>query len=449
MKSILQHRIFGLFPRAATIVPAFALVVAAAVFVTHSVGAARKPASLPLSTLYTFTGGADGANPFDTLMEDAKGNLYGTTVNGGSGVGPAGHGVVFEVSPVGSETVLFTFTGGADGGQPTSGLLMDAKGNLYGTTQGGGISGEFCSAGGCGVAFKLSPPSMQGLPWTETVLHTFTGNADGGNPFAGFIADTSGNLYGTARMGGSHPLAGVAFKISSSGQETVLYNFCSLTSCDDGANPEAGLIRDKQGNLFGTTLIGGTADSLGDPGDGVIFKINTAGQESVLFAYSSANSEITGAFPTAGLVADSAGNLYGTDSQGGLTCGNETCGTVFRFGANNLYTVMHYFKGGMDGSTPGFGSLLRDSFGNLYGTTSFGGSGSCTSLNEPSGCGILFQITASGGASLLYTFQGRADGAFPEGGVIVDRTGKVLGYGATAGSSDGTFGYGTVFQVTR
>jgi len=448
MKSIMQRRIFGFSPRAATAVAAFAVVLVAAVFATHSVSAVEKTPSLPLQTLYTFTGGADGANPYATLIEDTSGNLYGTTMNGGSGVGAEGYGVVFEVSPAGAETVLYTFTGGADGGYPSAGVIMDSKGNLYGTTQGGGVSGEYCmNSGPCGVVFKLSPTSQR--PWTETVLHTFTGDADGGNPYAGLIADSSGNLYGTTRIGGSQPLAGVAFKISSAGQETVLYNFCALTSCDDGANPEAGLIRDSQDNLYGTTMNGGTADQYGDPGVGTIFKLTPANQESVLYGYSIANDGTTGSYPIAGVIRDSVGNLYGTTSQGGLTCGGYTCGVVFTLATNDHYTVLHYFKGGADGSTPNYGSLLRAASGVLYGTTTTGGSGSCTGLYGPPGCGTLFSVTASGNESVLYTFKGQADGAFPEAGATVDRTGKVLGFGTTSGSSDGTYGYGTVFEVTK
>lgn len=448
MKSIMQRRLFGISPRTATIVAAFAVLIVTAGFATHSVSAAKKAPTLPLKTLYTFSGGADGANPYATLIEDTKGNLYGTAMNGGSGVGAAGYGVVFEVSPAGAETVLYTFTGGADGGNPTSGLLMDSKGNLYGTTQGGGVSGEYCmNSGPCGVVFKLSPAS-QG-PWTETVLHTFTGNADGGNPYAGLIADSSGNLYGTTRMGGTQPLAGVAFKISSAGNETVLYNFCALTSCDDGANPEAGLIRDSQGNLYGTTLNGGIADQYGDPGLGTIFKLTSANVESVLYGYSVANSGTTGSYPIAGVIEDSAGNLYGTTSQGGLTCSGYTCGVVFTLSAGDHYTVLHYFKGGTDGAAPGYGSLLRSAAGILYGTATSGGSGSCTALYEPPGCGILFSVTAAGNETVQYTFKGQTDGAFPEGGLTVDRTGKQLGFGATSGSSDGTYGYGTVFEVPK
>jgi uncharacterized repeat protein (TIGR03803 family) len=450
MNSSMQHRISGFSSRAVTIVAAFAVLIVAAVFATHSAGVTRKKPSLPLQTLYSFTGGADGANPYAAVIEDAQGNLYGTTMNGGAGVGAAGFGVVFEVSPTGSETVLYTFTGGADGGEPSSGLLMDSKGNLYGTTQGGGISGEYCeSSGPCGVVFKLSPPAVQGNPWTETVLHTFTGNADGGNPFAGLIADSSGNLYGTTRMGGSQHLTGVVFKISTAGQETVLYNFCLLTSCDDGANPEAGLIRDSKGNLYGTTENGGIADSLGDPGAGTIFKLTPTNQESVLYGYSIAHSAITGSYLTAGVIEDSSGNLYGTTSQGGLTCGDTSCGVVFSLTSNDHYTVLHYFQGGTDGAVPGYGSLLRAANGDLYGTTSTGGTGSCTTLYEPAGCGIVFSVTAAGSEAVLYTFKGQADGAFPEAGLTVDRTARVLGFGTTAGSSDGTYGYGTVFEITR
>jgi uncharacterized repeat protein (TIGR03803 family) len=197
------------------------------------------------SVLYSFMGGADGANPYAGLVRDPSGNLYGTTTTGGY----YSYGVVFKVSETGKETVLYTFTGGADGGEPAAGLVRDAAGNLYGTTPE--------SSPGAGVVFKVSETGK------ETVLYTFTGGADGSIPRARLVRDSAGNLYGTTFYGGSH--YGVVFKLDTTGKETVLYTF---TGGADGRNPEAGLVRDAAGSLYGTTVLGGFSY-----GYGVVFEL--------------------------------------------------------------------------------------------------------------------------------------------------------------------------------
>jgi uncharacterized repeat protein (TIGR03803 family) len=204
------------------------------------------------TVLYSFTGGADGWSPVAGLIRDSAGNLYGTTFGGGARFGESGSGVVFKLDTTGTETVLYSFTGGADGGSPAAGLIRDSAGNLYGTTELGGVSGA-------GVVFKLDTTG------TETVLHSFTGPG-GENPYAGLIADSAGNLYGTTYGGGASG-SGVVFKLDTTGTETVLYSF---TGGADGGSPVAGLIRDSAGNLYGTTYEGGTSDA------GVVFKLETA-----------------------------------------------------------------------------------------------------------------------------------------------------------------------------
>ncbi|MGB8898208.1 MAG: choice-of-anchor tandem repeat GloVer-containing protein [Methylocella sp.] len=197
-----------------------------------------------------------------------------------------------------TETVLHSFTGGVgDGILPFAGLIADRAGNLYGTTYEGGGSG--CNGPGCGVVFKLSPGGI------ETVLHSFAGG-DGALPEAGLIADASGNLHGTA-SGGGGPDRGVVFKLAPNGTETVLYSFCSLPSCSDGAGPSAGLIADSSGNLYGTTY-GGGSECIYGPGCGVVFKLSPGGTETVLHSFAGGD----GALPEAGLIADASGNLYGT-----------------------------------------------------------------------------------------------------------------------------------------
>jgi uncharacterized repeat protein (TIGR03803 family) len=217
------------------------------------------------SVLYNFTGGPDGGNPLAGLIQDAAGNLYGTTVAGGVGskLCAGGCGTVFKVAPSGTETVLYSFTGGADGGQPTAGLISEAAGNLYGTTYGGGRSGAcFAGGGSCGVVFKLSPTG------TYTVLHSFTGGADGGNPDAGLIQDAAGNLYGTTYGGGASSL-GVVFELIRCDSGSSGYDFKVLHSFTgpDGAHPLSSLARDAAGNLYGTTAYGGAADY------GVVFRL--------------------------------------------------------------------------------------------------------------------------------------------------------------------------------
>ena len=244
------------------------------------------------------------------LVRDRDGNLYGTTIAGGnlSDCGGAGCGVVFKVDPNGHETVLYSFTG-PDGANPYGNLLRDGAGNLYGTTNTGGASNA-------GVVFKVDATGH------ETVLYSFTGGADGANPFAGVIRDGAGNLYGTASGGGTSG-NGVVFKVDPSGHETVLHNFAGGT---DGNLPYAPLIADQRGNLYGTTFFGGTGFF------GVVFKIDPSGRETVLYNFT---GFADGGTPSAGLLRDNQGNLYGTTNSGGdlndQPCiGNYGCGVVFK-----------------------------------------------------------------------------------------------------------------------
>jgi uncharacterized repeat protein (TIGR03803 family) len=204
--------------------------------------------------------GKDGASPAASLTAGKKGILYGTTKFGGTGTncnsGGIGCGTVFEVTPKGVETVLYSFLGGNDGANPLAGLIRDKDGNLYGTTSQGGNGGQctaFGVSGGCGVVFKLAPNG------TETVLYAFCNQpncADGDMPVAGLVANTKGNLYGTTGLGGAHE-AGIVFKVASDGTETVLYSLCSKTSCADGGYPGASLILGKSGKIYGTASGGG------------------------------------------------------------------------------------------------------------------------------------------------------------------------------------------------
>ena len=202
--------------------------------------------------------GADGSFP-SSVIRDAAGNLYGNTQQGG---GPANAGIVYKLDPAGNETILHTFTGGADGGFPYAGLTLDAAGNLYGTTTSGGAG---CS---CGLVFRLDPAG------NETVLHSFTGRPDGRYIDSGVIRDAAGNLYGIARDGGTADV-GVVFKLDPAGNQTVLYTFTG----GPGYGPVAGVAGDDAGNLYGTTEFGGPANA------GSVYKIDSTGRLSVLYSF--------------------------------------------------------------------------------------------------------------------------------------------------------------------
>src|SRR5215469_8135470 len=274
---------------------------------------AKVPLGFSESVLYKFCSAsqcADGYNPLGGLVQDSAGNLYGTTYAGGStfGTDDNGGGTVFKVDITGRETVLHNFcskTNCADGQLSYAGLILDPAGNLYGTTSGGGAHGS-------GTVFKINTNGQ------ESVLYSFctaANCADGQAPYAGLIRDAAGNLYSTTTYGGANN-GGTVFKLDTAGHETVLYSFCSETNCTDGQLPYAGLIQDATGNLYGTTY-GGGAIGGGNFQGGTVFKLDTAGHETVLYSFCSAANCTDGKQPDAGLVMDSAGNLYGTTSGGG------------------------------------------------------------------------------------------------------------------------------------
>jgi uncharacterized repeat protein (TIGR03803 family) len=327
--------------------------------------------------LYQFIGQADGADPTGGLIVDPAGNLYGTAAYGGAAAGTAGFGVVFKVDPRGNETVLYTFTGGADGCVPLGGVVMDSAGNLYGTTEYGGVA---AGTAGFGVVFKLDTSGK------ETVLHSFTGGVDGGIPLAGVVLDSSGNLYGTTYQGGAANQGGV-FQVDTAGNETVLHSFNSAVG--DGGNPMAGVILDAEGNLYGTTLFGGTS------GRGGVFAIDPAGNEVVLYGFSDGYD---GAYPKAGVTLSPAGQLYGTTNLAGQFQG----GVVFRIG------------GGFKIQTISFGALSNQPYGtapfNVGATASSGltvGFGSQT----PAICtvsGTTVSLVAGGTCTIQATQAGNA-----------------------------------------
>jgi uncharacterized repeat protein (TIGR03803 family) len=295
--------------------------------------------------------------------------------------------------------VLYDFSALDDGDSPLAGLVRGTQHDLYGTTEYGG---EHRS----GTVFKLTPDG------TETILHSFANGDDGATPQAGLVIDKLGSLYGTTLIGGANG-QGAIFEVSANGTETVLHSFAQ----NDGTNPVAGLLIDRKGNLYGTTPIGGT------DGGGTVFKLAPDGKFKVLHSFESG--------PTAALISDASHNLYGT-TEGGGTCGNN--GTIFKLAQDGTFTTLYSFCGGPDGGFPD-ARLLRDSSGNLIGTTTTD-SGAC-------GCGTIFQLSTDGTFSVLHTFEG-SDGAAPEGGVVQDANGNL--YGTTVfGGAD--YYYGTIYKL--
>jgi uncharacterized repeat protein (TIGR03803 family) len=385
-----------------------------------------------LGLLYSFSDASDGASPVGGLIMDGSGNLYGTALSGG----PSKHGTVFVLEPTGSgsytESILYTFTGGSDGGAPVGGMIRDSSGNLYGTTSSGGGSNV-------GTVFELVPNGSGG--YTESILHDFTGSSDGANPVGRLLMDSGGNLYGTTEFGGSNN-TGTVFKLSPSAggyTESILYSFAGGS---DAANPVAGLAIDGTGNLYGTTAYGGSGGGISSPSYGTVFELASNGTggytESVLYRFTGGSD---GANPFGALIMDSAGNLYGTTQYGG---GSQNEGAVFKLAPNGSgeYTesVVYSFSGGSDGANP-LATLILDTAGNMYGTTQAGGG------SNNSGTVFMLSPNGSGGyaESVLYSFTGGSDGSLPTAGLIMDSTGNIYGTAAYSGS-DG-LGYGTVFEI--
>jgi uncharacterized repeat protein (TIGR03803 family) len=379
-------------------------------------------------TLHKFSGGADGGAPSAGLILDATGNLYGTTSSGGA----SGHGTVFQLKPnsdgTWTETVLHSFNLN-DGAIPSSDLIFDQVGNLYGTTSlGGNLSG--CNDG-CGVVFKLTP-NPDGS-WTESVLHTFTDVPDGRFPNAGLIFDQAGNLYGTTVDGGADG-NGTVFKLTpnldGSWTETVTYNF---TGGADGADPYGSLIFNTAGDVYGTAVYGGDVNCFLPYGCGVVFKLDPTGKETVLHTFTGRD----GIGPSSALIFDATGNLYGTTGQGGAGGG---WGTVFKLTPNldGSWTerVLHAFAKDPVAS-PDF-HLVFDVAGNLYGNAYIG---------QYPAMGAVFKLTLGTGGkwaySLLHVFRG-TPALNPVGGLVFDTAGNL--YGTT--QNCGTGCAGVVFKIT-
>jgi len=353
-----------------------------------------QPARAQTETvLYSFQGGLDGQLPFAALAIGPDGNLYGTTSDGFDY--PA-HGTVFSVTPTGEKKIVYRFRGRGDGGGPESDLVFDPQGNIYGTTPGGGTYRD-------GLVFKITPSGTA----RETVIYTFHPRPDGRNPYPYVIRDDAGNIYGVTWWGGAYG-RGTVFQISPDGVETVLHNFLDTP---DGSWPYASVVLDSKGRLFGTTKIGGTyglgtiyelepgikkdrvlysfsgkadggyplarlifdADgnlygttSIGGNCCGTVFQLSPAGALTTSYTFTGG---LDGGIPSAAVVRDEEGNIYGTTSAGGT----RGLGTVFKIDSNGNESVLHSFAGAPhDGEKP-YAGLVRDAHGNLYGTTYVGG----------------------------------------------------------------------------
>jgi len=417
---------------------------------------------------------ADGSGP-SGLVSDKALNLYGTTSAGGLYQGSTGVrlGTAFELLPPrtfgGSwqEIVLWNFGNGADGWDPQAGLIIDANGNLYGTTSRGGVNGE-------GTAFELSPPSTKGGQWTETILWNFTKGADGGEPLAPVIFDTKGDLLGTTNVGGVNG-GGTAFELTPptvAGADWTESTLWSFGKGADGALPAAGLIADRGADsYYGTTSSGGAYfnGSAGQLG-GTVFRLSppTSGGkrwgEKVLWSFCGSTAD--GCAPVSPVVLNMVGNLYGTTQYGGSnSCGLAPaqnvgypiyqCGTAFWLGrtSNNpgaswAESVIWNFGGGTDGYQPQTG-LIKDESEKLYGTTTRGGIYANPLPQNPGGTAFvlvpLYPPTTAWTEQILYNFGGfTGDTEFPSA-LILEKGihGDLIG----AGFSGGTTGAGTVFEV--
>lgn len=359
------------------------------------------------SVLHSFAGGpTDGDTPWGSLIQASDGNLYGVTSSGG----PSDHGVVFKITPDGTESVLYAFAGGTvDGAHPQGGLVQASDGNFYGVTTSGGATGD-------GVVYKITPGG------NETVLYSFAGPpADGANPAGRLLQAGDGNFYGVTLTGGSGALSGVgasnsggvAYRITPGGTETVLQSFASNVGAFSGG---ASLIQGSDGNLYGLT-------------GGSFFRITLDG--SVTYLYSFPQGSTAGWLPVGSPIEAADGNFYGATVAGGVA----DQGAIFKITLTGAETALYSFAGGTtDGEQPQSGPI-QASDGNLYGVTPYGGA---------SNVGIVYQLTLTGTETVLHSFSGgTTDGAIGEDGLVQASDGTLYGVTVSGGAS----GKGTIFEI--
>lgn len=310
-----------------------------------------------LTNLHSFAGHpGDGQRPDAGLVQSRDGNFYGTTFYGGTNDA----GTVFRINPKGSSAILYSFRGHPEGAFPTAGLVQGRDGGFYGTTEHGGAT-EFDGENGNGTVFRVGPSA------DYTNLYSFGGLPDGAGPFAGLVLGADGKFYGTTSSGGVNA-DGTVFRISPNGSLTNLHSFAG--SSNNGMGPLAGLIQGRDGNFYGTTEYSGKRSNNFYYGYGTVFRISPSGSLAVLHRFGGPD----GASPEAGLLQGSDGNFYGTTREGG-TCTNCPigCGTVFQMTPDGNLSNIHSFTGSPeDGAYPQAG-LVQASNGDLYGTTYKGG----------------------------------------------------------------------------
>jgi uncharacterized repeat protein (TIGR03803 family) len=395
--------------------------------------------------------------------------------------------LMLAVVPLESQTfaVLYTFNGPKDGSFPSGGIALDAGGNLYGTARQGGTLECISQSSvdpGCGTVFRLdaagnlrtlyrfeaSGPSFPdaglalvggilygmttnggdlqcgfthgcgtvyklGRPYTFSTVYSFGGKGDASRPPFPLVGDSSGNLYGVSTEGGLKSCGGLdcgtVFKIDASGAETVLHEF----NGSDGYSPGGPLARDTAGNMYGTATQGGGINSNCGVGCGVIFKIDQTGSFAVLYHFSGG---VNGYAPSGPLALDAAGNLYGTTFAGG-SCGQfNGCGVVYELDSAGVFTVLYSFHGGTDGS--GTQGVIRDESGNLYGTTYWGGSDNT---------GTAYKIDTSGAETVLHSFSGQSDGAYPNAYLVQDSAGNLYGTTSSGGHCYNIQGCGVAYKI--
>jgi uncharacterized repeat protein (TIGR03803 family) len=395
---------------------------ACAVLALCATTAIALPAQIAtLTTIHRFcsqSGCPDGSDPFAGLVQATNGDLYGTTLSGGTS-GTNSAGTIFKITPGGTLTTLYSFcsqTNCTDGADPYAGLVQASNGDLYGTTYFGGTNGQ-------GTVFKITQGG------TPTTLYSFcsqSGCTDGADPYAGLVQAANGDFYGTTVYGGADGF-GTVFKITPSGTLTTLYRFCSdYPSCTDGADPYAGLVQAANGDFYGTTYGGGANGNYG-----TVFKITPGGTLTTLYSFCSQSGCTDGDHPEAGLVQAADGDFYGTTSGSGFSIA-----TVFKITPTGTLTTLHSFNGTTDGATPAAG-LVQATNGDFYGTASSGANG----------YGTVFKITPSGTLTTLYRFCHQThcpDGATPHAGLVQDTNGDFYGTTIEGGSNND----GTVFRLS-
>jgi uncharacterized repeat protein (TIGR03803 family) len=437
-KAHFHTSIFGITSTAANAALAILLTLLFLMFLLLFMTLTAQPAQgQTFAVIHSFTG-TDGANPFAGLTMDASGNLYGTTLNGGTGY----NGTVFKLRHAGSGWVLatlYSFPGGDNGSQPTAGVTIGKEGSLYGTTFSGGLYPCGQPSVDCGVVFNLKPPATAPrsalYSWNETLLYSFTGGADGGYPNGDLTFDRAGNIYGTDGWGGyeGYGSGGAVFELTRSGDtwtETTLY---SPTNNGDGQTPSGGVIFDNSGNMYGV-FVGG-----GPNGGGAVYEISPSGSGwnmQYLYAFAGQSG---GPAPIGGLMFDPHGNLFGTTAAGGTNGG----GMVFQLvpGSSGwTFNLLYSFPSPTctTGACGPQDRLVMDGAGNLYGTTWGGGA---------YGFGSVFKLSPSGSGwtyASLHDFTGGSDGAKAKSNVVLDAQGNLYGTAAYGGMN----GDGVVWEIT-